>query len=169
MPPTTPLQQGIDALKAGNVDLAIEYLEQATAANPSDFQGFNCLGIAYAKKQLYNRAVGAFLVAIKLRPGVASIHYNIGLACQADGLPDRAREEFRKALQIDPAYRNADEALKQLDLQGEDMSARACARHTEEPAVGFCSFCHLAMCEQCRTTLRGEAVCTFCAEKLTKR
>lgn len=164
----TPLQFGLEALKAGRVDEAIEHLEKAIADNPNDYQGYSCIGVAYAQKKLYNRAVGVFLMAIRLRPGVASVHYNLGLAYQADGQNEQAGEEFQKALLIDPAYQKASDALKVLNQRDQDFSSRTCARHAEEPSVGFCHFCHLAVCAKCNVIVQGETYCSKCAENVAR-
>jgi tetratricopeptide (TPR) repeat protein len=162
------LQLGIECLKAGKIDEAVEHLERATAESPQDYQGFNYLGVAYSLKRQYNRAVGAFQAALRLRPNVPSIHYNLGLAYQADGLPDLAREQFEHALKIDPAYKKAADALAALNKQlaKDDYSEMACARHTDEPAVGVCSFCHLPVCNQCKRIRGGQVYCVSCIEKL---
>lgn len=86
------LKYGLECLKAGKIDEAIGQLETACEIDPSDYRAFNYLGIAYAQKKLFNRAIGAFNKAIQLRPNIPSIHYNLGLAYDADGLPEKARE-----------------------------------------------------------------------------
>jgi len=167
VPVQTPLQLGLEYLKAGKINEAIEHLERATARFPEDYQGFNYLGVAYAREGLYNRAVGAFQAALRIRPNIPSIHYNLGVAYQADGLPEMAREAFQKALRLDPSYHKAAEALKVLEDQTyeEMFSVQACARHTDEPAVGVCTFCHLHVCKRCKTVVNDEIFCSACATK----
>lgn len=163
----SPLQKGLECLKANRIDEAIAHLERATAFAPDDYQAFNYLGVAYAQKGLYDRAVGAFQTAVHLRPNVASMHYNLGLAYQADGFPDRAMEEFRQALEIDPGYTKAAEAIKALEAasSGDSASAQSCVRHMDEPAVARCSFCHLPICRECVTMVGGQVFCPACASK----
>ena len=165
MPVQTPLQLGLECLKAQKLDKAIEYLEQATARFHEDYQGFNYLGIAYARKELFDRAIGAFQAAVRLRPRMPGIRYNLGLAYQADGFPDKAKDEFQEALRLDPAYQKAKEALKVLDSSEDSLSGRACARHTDEPAIAICSYCRLPVCQRCKAVVRGAIYCTTCAEK----
>lgn len=161
------LKQGLELLKAGKIDEAIGQLELACEMDPSDYRAFNYLGIAYAQKKLFNRAIGAFNKAIQLRPDIPSVHYNLGLAYDADGLPEKAREEFEKALELDPNYEKAREALKHVMKEEEELNqGQACARHTDEPAIGHCSFCHLPVCKECKTIIDGKIFCKFCAEKL---
>ena len=168
---SSSLELGLECLKANDVDRAIEYLEQVTADLPLEFAGFNYLGIAYAKKGLYNRAVGAFLAALRLKTSVPSVHYNMGLAYQADGFPAEARQEFEKALEIDPSYERAVEALKVLEVQvaQDDLSDQACMKHTNEPAVALCEWCHLPVCEECKTMIQDHIFCPRCAEQVSKQ
>lgn len=167
----SPLELGLESLKANDIDKAIEYLEQATSEFPEDFAGLNYLGAAYARKGLYNRAVGTFLAALNLKPNVPSIHFNIGLAYQADGFLPEAKAEFEKALAIDPSYERAAEALKTIDAQlAEDtLSAQSCMKHTDEPAVALCSWCHLPICDECQTFVEGKVYCPRCAEQVSAR
>lgn len=163
----TPLETGLECLKANKVDEAIEHLERATSEHGQDYRGFNFLGIAYAKKGLYDRAIGAFERTIDLRSDIPSTHYNLGLAYQADDFPDRAREKYQQALGLDPSYQKAVEALKALDAEqqaDDSLAAQACARHTDEPAMGICSFCRLPVCQKCKTIVDDKVYCTTCAE-----
>jgi len=167
MPAQTPLQLGLECLKAGKIDEAIEYLERATARFPEDYQGFNYLGVAYARKEMYNRAVGAFQAALRIRPNVPSIHYNLGLAYQADGLPEMAREAFQNALRLEPSYDKAAEALRVLDEQAyeEMFSVQACARHADTPSEGVCVLCRLPVCKRCKRVINDQIFCSACAAK----
>jgi tetratricopeptide (TPR) repeat protein len=164
----TSLDLGLEALKTGQVDDAVGYLERACSECPNDYRGFNYLGVAYAQKKKYDRAVGAFQTAMSIRPNVPNIHYNLGLAYQADGLADLAREQFQTALGLDPEYAKARDALDRLNTEDQGSQALAgqsCARHTNEPAVGVCSFCHLPVCKDCKVEVSGQVFCANCAGK----
>lgn len=161
-----PLQLGIDCLKAGRIDEAVGYLEEAAHDNPSDYRSFNFLGIAYARQGLSNRAIGSLEAALNLAPRVASVHYNLGLVYKADQFPDRAKEHFQQALRLDPAYVRAAEALESLSTQTNPLKTQACARHTDEPATGVCSVCMLPVCIKCRREQEGKIICARCAGEL---
>lgn len=168
MPDQSSLQQGMECLKAGKIDEAIQHLELATTHDPRDYKGFNFLGIAYAQKQLFNRSIGALQAAVQIRSDIPSIHYNLGLAYQAEGFNDKAEDQYKHALKIDPTYVKATEALKSIDAQrssGAYFSSRSCARHTDEPAVGICSYCQLPVCKECEDIVNGVTYCTNCAPK----
>lgn len=168
----TPLEIGLELLRAGKLDEAIEQLELATTRFPEDYRAFNYLGVAYAQKKLVNRAIGALQTAIRLRGDVANIHYNLGLVYQAEGFHEEARQEFEKALEIDPSYHRAEEALRAMRegaQEAEMLASQACARHTDEPAVALCSFCHLPVCARCKKLIGGRVYCVKCAGKQTGR
>ncbi len=105
---------GVEAYKANDIDKAIEELEAATQLDHEDYKAFSYLGAAYAAKERYNAAIGAFKTAEQIAPGVASIHYNIAQAYEANGVPDEAEFEYERALQIDPTYTKAREAVDRL-------------------------------------------------------
>lgn len=107
-------EQGLAAFKAGDVETAIPELEAATRQDHSNHRAFNYLGAAYAAKGKYNAAIGAFKTAEQLKPNVASIHFNLGQAYEAAGVPDEAEYEYDCALKIDPTYTRAEEALTAL-------------------------------------------------------
>ena len=105
---------GIEAFKAGNVDLAIESFEAVTQLDHQNHKAFNHLGAAYAAKGRYNAAIGAFKAAEQIAPDVASIHYNIAQAYEASGVPAEAVYEYGRALELKPDYPKAQEALEDL-------------------------------------------------------
>lgn len=107
-------QKGVEAFKAGDFDVAIEELETATRLDHANHKAFNYLGAAYAAKDRFNAAVGAFKTAEQLSPGVASTHYNIAQAYEAGGVSNEAEYEYERALEIDPDYTKAREALDRL-------------------------------------------------------
>jgi tetratricopeptide (TPR) repeat protein len=106
--------RGVEAFKAGDVDKAIEELETATQSSRDNYKAFCYLGAAYSAKKRYNAAVGAFKIAEQIAPDVASIHYNIAQAYEADGVDGEAEYEYGKALKINPNYTLAEDALKRL-------------------------------------------------------
>ncbi|MCE5323942.1 tetratricopeptide repeat protein [bacterium] len=105
---------GVDAFKAGNIETAIEELEAATHLDHENHKAFTYLGVAYASQERYNAAIGAFKTAEQIAPGVASIHYNIAQAYEASGISSEAEYEYERALEIDPNYTKAREALDAL-------------------------------------------------------
>jgi tetratricopeptide (TPR) repeat protein len=114
---STHLEQGLTAFKAGNIDTAIAELETATREDPTSFRAFNYLGAAYAAKGKFNAAIGAFKSAEQINPNIASIHYNIAQAYEAGGVWAEAEYEYQRALEVDPSYSRAQEALDSLRIR----------------------------------------------------
>lgn len=108
------LDIGIEAFKSGDVARAIQELEAATKEDPANYRAYNFLGAAYAAKERYNAAIGAFKHAEQINPSLASIHYNIGQAYEASGMPEEAVFEYEQALRLDSSYSKAAQALQTL-------------------------------------------------------
>jgi tetratricopeptide (TPR) repeat protein len=162
----SPLQIGLEYLKAGRYDDAIKELESLTRQKPDDCQAFTYLGAAYAKKGLYDRAIATFQAALRLKSDSPAIHFNLGLAYQCDGFIDQARDEYETALRYDPAYAKASEALQKLEIDAVQNAGlgQSCARHSDEPAIGVCYFCHLPICQECKVVRDNHTYCSKCAE-----
>lgn len=105
---------GVEAFKAGNIETAVEQLETATQLDHTNYKAFCYLGAAYSVKERYNAAIGAFKTAEQIAPNVASIHYNIAQAYEASDIPNEAEYEYERALEIDPNYLKAKDALDAL-------------------------------------------------------
>ncbi len=107
-------RRGVEAFKTGDCEKAIEELEAATRLDHNNYRAFNFLGAAYAAKDRFNAAIGAFKAAEQIAPAVASVHYNIAQAYEATGITSEAEYEYERALEIDPNYTKAREALDKL-------------------------------------------------------
>lgn len=107
-------ERGVEAFKASDFDKAIEELEAATHTSRDNYKAFCYLGAAYAANQRYNAAIGAFKIAEQIAPGVASIHYNIAQAYEAGEVLAEAEYEYERALQLNPDYALAKDALAKL-------------------------------------------------------
>jgi len=70
-------------------------------------EGYNLLGIIYEKEKQYERAGAAFEQALRLNPGSASTHVNLGNSYFARQNLDLAAREFRAALRLDAQNRDA--------------------------------------------------------------
>ena len=108
------LTAGLAAFQNGDFDSAISELEEATRLDRENFRAFLYLGAAYGEREKYDEAIGAFKAASQLKPNVPSLHYNLGQAYEAAGVPSEAVYEYNRALEIDPRYSKADEALEDL-------------------------------------------------------
>lgn len=107
-------QRGVEAFKAGDFDAAVEAFEAVTRIDHENYKAFCYLGAAYAAKQRFNAAIGAFKTAQQIAPHVASIYYNIAQAYEVGGVLNEAEYEYGRALEINPDYSLAQEALAKL-------------------------------------------------------
>lgn len=109
------LTKGLQAFKEKEFETAVIELEQATFDNTDDYSAFLYLGAAYASVGRINAAIGALKKAEELKPDDPKVHYNLGQAYEAAGVPKEAFVEYARALRISPCYsyaRNAFTSLK---------------------------------------------------------
>ncbi len=100
-------EAGLDALKAGDTDFAIELLEQVSTSTPEKDHVFTNLGLAYFKQENYDKAELAFQKAIRLNPDDAIAYNHLGIVKRLQGEFDAARLTYQKAIQIDNEYAGA--------------------------------------------------------------
>ncbi len=100
--------------KSGDFRRAVKVLEEVTKKHPENYEAFVHLGAAYAQIQKYNQAIGALKKASEIKPNSSKIHYNLGQAYEAAGVPIEAWFEYQRALEIDPRYGLARGALTTL-------------------------------------------------------
>lgn len=85
-----------------------------TRVYPTSPWGFERLGRALLRAQLYEEAYGAWSAAADRDPADAQHRNNAAVALMALGRFDMAREVLRRALEIDPDHAEAAENLKRL-------------------------------------------------------
>ncbi len=110
----TEIERGVAAFKDGDFGLTVDIMEQASRKYPESYDAFVYLGAACAQQGRHNAAIGAFKRASEIRPDSPRIHYNLGQAYEAAGVPREAWFEYKKALEIDPKYGLARGALISL-------------------------------------------------------
>jgi serine/threonine protein kinase/tetratricopeptide (TPR) repeat protein len=126
--PSTSYQSYLQALgylqrydQPGNVDKAINLLQQTTDSDPNFALGFSWLGEAYRVKSALTKdpkflaqAEAAVNKAVTLNPSLASIHMIMGRVQKDLGSFDLALSEYQRAVQAEP--RNADAILGLADV-----------------------------------------------------
>jgi len=103
--------RGIQAFREGRTGDAVRLLKEAVSEDPRNQRAYLVLGAAYIQRREYDEAVAAFERARDLRYDLPHVHYNLGLAYQKSGRPQDAIAAFRAAVEIDPSYEKAKEAL----------------------------------------------------------
>ncbi len=92
------------------VEVMIDRLAKRLESAPDDADGWHMLGWSYFHTNRYQDAVGAYARAVALRGDKASwqSEYGAALVKAADGkVEDKAKAAFGKALELDPADREA--------------------------------------------------------------
>jgi tetratricopeptide (TPR) repeat protein len=105
----------------GNGDRLLEVAEAGEALAPKDPRGLYYQAVAFILKgQRYTDAeklLHQYLALGPLRstyPGPPEAHYWLGRLYAAQNNTDKARNEYKEALKLNPKYKRAEEALKRL-------------------------------------------------------
>jgi tetratricopeptide (TPR) repeat protein len=113
------VQQGVEHLRTGRVDEAIQRFSWVLTQMGNHFQAQQYLGIAYGTKGDITRAVTHLKFAIDLNANVPQTHFNLGVLYQKQGNIADAIRELEAALRLNPNYTQAQQALTQLRGHGQ--------------------------------------------------
>ena len=106
----------IDLYNKGQLQHCLDVGLQLLQKFPSSIALYNIQGASNAGLQKFDEAVESYKQVLKIEPGYANAHYNIGIVLHEQGKPEKAIESYRKALAIQPdyvdAYNNMGNALK---------------------------------------------------------
>jgi Flp pilus assembly protein TadD len=123
---SAPLQRaGLDAMKAGNLQQAVQFLNQARSIEPDVPETYTYLGVAYTQLGDWDGANHAFGHAVELEPNSPKARFNLGKVFQMEGQNDGARFCYTKALELDPNYAQARDALAALPPAEEPQGQRS--------------------------------------------
>lgn len=103
--------------RRGDTDGARTMYEQSVAMAPDRAEGFYNLGFLLLEAGEARSAVPLLQAAIARDPDFADAYFNLALAYDRIGLADRARELWRRCIEVDPAGSFADDARERLQSQ----------------------------------------------------
>lgn len=103
----TNLQKAFELQQSNQVDAAITLFDDILIKNPDQPDALHGLGLAYAQKQDFTRAIEYFKQAIAIQPTIAPYHNNLGNAYKAVGKFEPATVHYRQALRLRPNYAEA--------------------------------------------------------------
>jgi tetratricopeptide (TPR) repeat protein len=86
----------------GNLQKAIQYLEQAGRMRPKDFETNRLLGVAYGLLGNPSKAIEFFTKATEIEPNNADAWFMLGTAYYNAGQADVGQQYHEKAISIDP-------------------------------------------------------------------
>jgi hypothetical protein len=118
--PTPSLrEQGVHALREGNVDGAIDLLARAVMADDQDTDAKAYLGVAYSQKGLHEQAVRVLRSALERQPQNVSHRFNLAVAQERAGDIPGAASEYSRVLQSNPEHAQAKARLQALGPQAQ--------------------------------------------------
>ena len=101
------LAEGVRLGKAGDTRGSIREHEAALQEDPKLVQAHANLISLYARLQEWDQAEQHYRAALALRPGLADVHYDYGVALSQQDRRREAALEFRKTLEINPYHSRA--------------------------------------------------------------
>jgi protein O-GlcNAc transferase len=100
--------------RRGLLDDALQSFRRATAEDRANPDAYYNLGVLHARLRDYDAAVDALRVAIRLKPGHADAHTQLGNIFAARGLREEAAAEYEAAVAIDSGQIEATFNLQEL-------------------------------------------------------
>ncbi|MBV8894245.1 MAG: tetratricopeptide repeat protein, partial [Acidobacteria bacterium] len=103
--------------QGGNVDVALSMAQVARRGMPESPNAADTLGFAYMQKGAYNSAIDLFKEAIKLDKNPApdpTFYYHLGLAYEKTQQAGLAKQQFERALKINPSFSDASDARRHI-------------------------------------------------------
>jgi len=112
----SPIEEAIRLLKAGEIDEGIKVLGDILRADMDDARAHMLIGIAYGKKNDKLHAIHHLETSVNLDENPKAL-FNLGMIYEASHRIDEAVRQYRRAVQLDPDYAMALEALHKLQTQ----------------------------------------------------
>ncbi len=110
-------KKGIEEFKKGNFRESVESLKIATRLQPSNAKYWNYLSLSLTKTPGgLDEAEKALLEAIKIDPSNADYYVNLGLVYLRAGKKKKARDQFEKALKLNPNNTKAKKGLEKAKI-----------------------------------------------------
>jgi tetratricopeptide (TPR) repeat protein len=99
-------------------DYAISEFEIASLSSAMKFDSYIMLGNCYMEKGDYNKSIECYKISSEIQglsnEKLAQLHFNLGLAYEANGMIPEAIETFNLVLKFDHSFTDAGEKIKRL-------------------------------------------------------
>jgi len=99
----------LKALSDNDFDRAGSLLREASELEPLDYELHNNLGIVYIRQGKPEEGLRELLTAVRLKPDLASAHFNLGRLYQSPGIGNRAMSEHHLRIALELGYPVPDE------------------------------------------------------------
>ena len=110
------LYKGKLHMDLGEFKLAEACFRKITTLDPGSTSGWVYLANSLAKQERFAEACQVSKLGLKAKGDIDEVYFNLGLNKQALGKYKEARRCFEKALELDPQYKEAKRACKDLEL-----------------------------------------------------
>jgi Tfp pilus assembly protein PilF len=118
-------QTAVAEYEAGHLPEAAAHLEALLPYAEKAFEVHELLGLVYAGESQDAKALKQFEIAVRLKPDFAAAHTNLAASLVHTGKPELAEEQFRKAIDLEPANYDANHNLGELYIQSKKMAEAA--------------------------------------------
>jgi tetratricopeptide (TPR) repeat protein len=108
------LQEAAKAITAGNLSRAESDLQSVLRTTSDDYRALDLLGVVRVLQHRDAEAEGLFTRAVQNKPDFAPGRAHLGLLCVQKGRVAEAAPQLREALRLDPARRDASDALVRI-------------------------------------------------------
>ncbi|OGL64552.1 MAG: hypothetical protein A3I72_05530 [Candidatus Tectomicrobia bacterium RIFCSPLOWO2_02_FULL_70_19] len=105
-------------LSIGRADMAEAEYAFALEADPENVHYFNRLGIAFRRQRKFKEAVENYRKALVVAKDDPVIYYNLALALAESGETQQSVGSLRRAMVLDPQFKEAEALLKKLTAGG---------------------------------------------------
>ncbi|HUV04255.1 MAG TPA: tetratricopeptide repeat protein [Armatimonadota bacterium] len=117
--------QGLQLLREGSIGDSVGFLLKAIVEDPSDVDLYLYLAFAYTHQDDLDKAIHILEQATDVAPASAKVHYNLGVAYHRADNTTQAKDEYLRALGLDPTYTAAEKALDSLAPEGGQPAAES--------------------------------------------
>ena len=97
----------------------MKHFMRAISRDKDNWEAHYYFGLTQQKLGYYDRAIGSFTYSLRCCPTdkiiIAKITCALGQSWENQGYPDRARDNYTKALKLDPANLEAGVSLKRVE------------------------------------------------------
>jgi tetratricopeptide (TPR) repeat protein len=100
--------------KHGDTASALAAYQRAVAARAGYAPGRFFLGLSYLRQKRTDEGIAQLEAALQINPRLQLAHYSLGAAFENRGDKRRAREHYRKELELDPSCQPALRGLRRL-------------------------------------------------------
>lgn len=111
--PENPYRLGLEHLRQGISESAVEYFRDLLKNDPRDSQALLYLGIAYCRQRKFTPALLSFLKALKINPSNIAARENLAELYVVQNLPGEAAEFFLETANL---YEKENQVGKSLEI-----------------------------------------------------